>query len=347
MLKLITILFAGLLAAISSPSRAQEADAHSDGFHLVDTWNLGGDGPWDYLKFDAPTHTLYIARLTRIMVVDTSTGKLVKEIPGLLHAHGVALDDKGLFGYITDGGANQVLVFDRHTYEIVARIDAGKNPDSIVFEPTQERLFAFNGYSKSATVIDAKTNKVITTLNLPGRPEFSTTDGTGTVFVNIEEPVFIVRIDAASMKITATWPVPGCLAPSGMAIDAAHDRLFSACDNKKMAVVDAGTGKVIATPQLGEGPDALRFDRAHELIFSSNGESGDLTVVKQVSPTSYSVMQTFKTMPGARTLAYDPTNEHIYVVSAKLGPKRMPSKDNPRGRPAVVPGSFELLVYGH
>jgi YVTN family beta-propeller protein len=204
--------------ASSIVAGAQTQKPAAVGFHLIDTWKLGGDGSWDYLTMDAPNHTLYIARLNRVMVVDTLAGRLIAEIGSLQHAHGIALDLKGQYGYITDGGANCVLVFERTTHKVVATIPAGKNPDSIVFEPTQQGLFVFNGASKNATVIDAISNKVIATVPLPGKPEFSTTNGAGEVFVNIEEPVNIVRLDARSMQPTATWAVAGCEAPTGMAI---------------------------------------------------------------------------------------------------------------------------------
>jgi YVTN family beta-propeller protein len=342
------IVFLWLIFTVGLPitAIAQSLEPAKGQFRLLDTWNLGGDGFWDYLTMDTQNHTLYVARFDRVMVVDTQTRKLVAEISGLQHAHGIALDDKGQYGYITDGGANDVVVFDRMTNQITAKIETGGKPDSIVFEPTQRRVFAFNGYTKNATVIDAGTNHVLATVPLPGAPEFSVVDGFGGVFVNIVDPVRIVRLDAKSMKVAAAWPVDGCESPSGMAIDAVHRRLFAACDNKKMAVVDSENGRLVAAPSIGEGPDAVRFDPADSLVFSSNGESGDMTVISQTSADKYSVIQTVRTQSGGRTLAYDSSNAHIYIVSAKLGAKRAPSKDNPRGRGAVVPGSFSLFVYG-
>ena len=294
---------------------------------------------------DAPNHTLYVARLNRIMVVDTLAGRLIAEIGGLQHAHGIALDLKGQYGYITDGGTNCVFVFERASHKIVATIPAGKNPDSIVFEPTQQRLFVFNGASKNATVIDAVRNKVIATVPLPGKPEFSTTDGAGQVFVNIEEPVNIVRLDARSMQPTATWAVEGCEAPTGMAIDVKYHRLFSACDNKIMFIIDSNNGRMVANTPVGDGPDAVAFDPSSGLIFSSNGESGDLTVTQQISADKYQALQIVKTRLGGRTLAFDESNHSVYIVSSKLGPKPAPSKENPKARPTILPGSFFLLVF--
>jgi YVTN family beta-propeller protein len=315
-------------------------------FKVFNTWKLGGDGSWDYLKVDEAAHLLYIARLNRIMVVDTQTGKLVREIDGLQHAHGVALDDKGQVGYISDGGAGSVLVFDRSTFKVIATIPAGKNPDAVLFEPTQRRVFTFNGASKNATVIDASSNKVLATISMPGKPEFSVTDGTGNVFVNIEDTNQLLQIDAASMKVTATWPLAPCKAPSGLAIDIEHHRLFAVCDNTKMAIVNSQSGKLVAAAPIGEGSDAVAFDSKRGLILSSNGESGNLTILHQDSPDQYTTLQTLNTLPGARTLALNPTTGEIYTVSATLGQRPAPTKDIPNPRPPVVPNSFVVLVIG-
>jgi YVTN family beta-propeller protein len=315
-------------------------------FKVQDSWKLGGDGSWDYLTVDASTHLLYIARLNRIMVVDTQTGKLFTEISGLQHAHGIAFDDSGQVGYITDGGAGSVVVFDRATHKAVATIPAGKNPDAIVFEPTQHRVFAFNGASKDATVIDASSNKVIATLAMPGKPEFSVTDGSGNVFVNIEDTNQVLRVDAAALKITASWSLAPCQAPTGLAIDIARHRLFSVCDNAKMAIVDSESGKLVTTCPIGEGADAVAYDSQRGLVLSSNGETGNLTILHQGSPDNYTAVQTLNTLPGARTLALNSTSGEVYTVSAKLGRSPAPNKQIPKPKPVIVPDSFVVLVIG-
>ena len=309
------------------------------------TWKLGGDGSWDYMAVDFTAHILYIARLNRIMLVDVQSGKLITEITGLDHAHGIAFDDRGKVGYISDGGAGTILVFDRATYKILATIPSGKNPDAVLFEPTQRRVFAFNGGSHDATVIDAGTNSVITKIPLPGRPEFSVTDGAGNVFVNIEDTSVVLRLDAATLKITASWSLAPGETPSGLAIDNAGHRLFSVCDNNKMIVLDSQTGKVLASPAIGEGADAVAFDAANHLVFSSNGESGNMTVVRAVAPSGYDTIQTLSTKLGARTMAVDPSSGTVYTVSAALGPKPAASPSNPKRRPAILPDSFVVLVY--
>jgi YVTN family beta-propeller protein len=319
--------------------------ASESAFKLQNIWKLGGDGSWDYMAVDPAAHILYIARLDRIMLVDIQTGKLITEITGLMHAHGIAFDDQGKFGYISDGGAGKILVFDRASYQILAAIPAGKNPDSVLFEPTLRRLFALNGTSHDATVIDATTNSVITTIPMPGRPEFSVTDGVGNVFVNIEDTSTVLRIDAASLKTTASWSLAPGETPSGLAIDIAGHRLFSVCDNNRLIVLDSNTGKVLASPSIGEGADAVVFDPVRRLVFSSNGESGTMAVVSAAEPDSYRPLQILTTKLGARTMALDPSSGAVYTVSAALGPKPPASAANPKRRPPILPDSFVVMVY--
>jgi YVTN family beta-propeller protein len=313
-------------------------------FRIDSTWRLGGNGSWDYLAVDTNAHLLYIARLNRVMVVDTQTGKLAGEIEGLQHAHGIAFNDQSKVGYISDGGAGTVIIFDRATWKAIAAIPVGKNPDAILFEPTRKLVFVFNGASKNANVIDTASNKVIDTIPMPGKPEFAVTDGAGNVFVNIEDTSQILHIDVATLKVTNSWPLAPCTAPSGLAIDVAHRRLFSVCDNNKMAVVDSTSGKMVATPTIGAGADAVAYDAKHGLVFSSNGESGDLTILQEVAPDRYTTLQTLSTMVGARTLALDSSKDNIYTVTAKLGPKPAATNETPKPRPEIVPDTFVVLV---
>jgi len=313
-------------------------------FVVQDKWKVGGEGGWDYLTADSSAHRLYITHGPRVEVLDSNTGKSIGAITGLKGTHGVALDDAGKLGYISDGGANAVVVFDRQSLQTVATIPAGTNPDGIVFEPITKTVWAFNGRSHNVTVIDTSTGKVIATVDLPGKPEFPVADGAGNLFDNIEDKSEIVRLDAKSPKITATWPLNPCESPSGLAIDREGKHLFAVCDGKKMAVVDFNTGKVIATPAIGERPDAARFDPKSKLAFSSNGE-GTLTVID--TKDGYKVVQTLKTVPGARTMALDTATGKVYVVSAEMGPRPAATAANPRPRPTIVPDSFTVVVIGH
>ena len=242
--------------------------------------------------------------------------------------------------------ANTVRVFDRTTLKVVANIPAEKNPDAILFDPATKRVFAFNGRSQSATAIDTGNNSVLKTIPLPGKPEFAQSDAAGNVYVNIEDKNQIVRIDAHSLKPTATWPIAPCDSPSGLAIDRAHHRLFSVCDNNVMVVVDTRDGKVVATPTIGKGPDATRYDANRHLVFSPNVGDGTLTVIQQKSPNSYVPVETVPTQRGARTMALDASTGTLYLVTAKFGPRPTATAANPRQRPAMVPNSFVVLVVG-
>jgi YVTN family beta-propeller protein len=277
-------------------------------------------------------------------VLDTDSGKVVGSITGLKGTHGVALDDSGKYGYVSDGGANVVVVFDRATLATVASIPAGTNPDGIAFEPVTKTVWAFNGRSSNATVIDTGQRKVLATIPVDGKPEFPVADGKGTVFANIESKNEIVRFDATARKITATWPLANCESPSGLAIDPAGRRLFAVCDGGKMAVVEANSGKTLANPSIGDGPDAARYDSKRKLAFSSNG-GGTLTII-DAGKDSYPVLQNLDTQRGARTMTLDTSTGRIYLATATFGERPAATAENPRPRPAIVPGSFTILVVG-
>ena len=220
------------------------------------------------------------------------------------------------------------------------------NPDAILYEPVGKHIFTFNGKSKDVTVLDAEQLTVIATLPVPDKPEFAVDDGAGQVYVNIEsESGQMVVIDGRTLKIKATWDLPGCPSPSGLAIDKAAHRLFSVCDDKVMAITDAQTGKQVARVAIGEGPDAAAYDATRKLVFSSNG-AGTLTVVKQDSADAYRVAETVKTQRGARTMALDPASGRVYLATADFGPPPAATAEQPHPRPVPVPESFTLLVVG-
>lgn len=310
-------------------------------YHVTAQWKIGGDGFWDYLAVDPMSKLLYVTHGTHVVVMDTTSGQVKADITGLKAIHGVVFDTSGKFGYISDGGANEVAVFDRKSNTILQRVPAGTNPDGMVFEPVTQTVWAFNGRSKNATVIDDATHQVVATVALPGKPEFPVADGKGSIYDNIEDLSQIAHIDAKAHTVLAAWPIAPCQGPSGLAIDRKHARLFAVCDGK-MAVVDANTGKVVANPAIGDGPDAAGFDANHQLAFSSNGE-GTLTVVHEDSPNSYSVLQTLPTKKGARTMALDEASGKVYVVTADFGPRPEATADHPHPRPSLVTGSFVVI----
>ena len=313
-------------------------------YHILDRWKLADAGWWDYLVADPSAHRLYITRGDHLDVVDTNSGKIVGTISGMKGIHGVAFDATGKYGFISDGGANEVVVFNRSTLAKVTAVPTGAGADAIMFEPVTNTVWTWNGHGESATKIDATTFKALATIPLPGKPEFAVADGHGLIYDNIEDKSEIVRIDAKAGKITAEWPLKNCDSPSGLAYDASGKRLFPVCDGKHMGVVDATNGKTIATASIGDGPDAARWSAKHKLAFASCGE-GVLSVVDGSTP-AYKTVQTLPTERGARTMEYDATNDRIYLVTAEFGPRPAPTPENPHARPPMIPGSFTVIVVG-
>jgi DNA-binding beta-propeller fold protein YncE len=310
-------------------------------------WKLGGAGGWDYLTLDSSGARLFLSRATRVDVVDTRTGKIIGSIDNTNGVHGIALADDLARGYTSNGKADSVTVFDLNTLKTIKEVPvSGHNPDAILYDPVGKHVFTFNGHSKDATVLDASTLALIVTLPLPDKPEFAVTDDEGSVYVNIEsKPGQIVVIDSRKLAVKATWVLPGCASPTGLAIDKAHHRLFSVCDGNVMAVTDAKTGKQAATVTIGTGPDAAAFDAQRHLVLSSNGE-GTLSVIHQESADRYRVVHTIQTKRGARTMALDPASGKVYLVTADLDPPSAPSPEQPHPRPAPKSDTFTVLVVG-
>lgn len=319
--------------------------AQAPGYKPAGSIQIGGTGGWDYLTADAANHRLYVSHATQVEVVDLDSGKPVGKITGLMGVHGIALANDLGVGFISDGRANQVVEFSLADLTVQKNIKAGTNPDGIVFDSVSKRVFAFNGRSHDATVINAADGALAGTVKLDGKPEFPVSDGTGNIFVNIEDKSEIVKIDSKTLAVEATWPLAPCESPSGLAIDKTNRRLFSVCDNKVMAVTDADSGKVVATPAIGEGPDAAAYDPETHLAFSSNGESGTLTVIRRTGKDRYSVAETVKTATGARTMALDEKTHKLYLPAAHYGPAPAASATNQHPRPAILPDTFQVLVF--
>jgi YVTN family beta-propeller protein len=332
-----------LMLALALPLAAHAADAPK--YHILRHMAVGGDGGWDYLTFDPTGHRLFIARSTRVMVVDLAAGQLAAEIVNTPGVHGVALVPDAGQGYASNGRENTVTVFDLKDLHETARIKVGDTPDAIVYDPFSKRVFTFNAKSKDTTAIDVATGKVAGTIPLGGKPEFSVSDGKGHMYVNNEDKSEIVEFDPQALKETHRWKLTGCESPSGLAMDRKNRRLFAGCDNKKMAVMNADSGAVIATLPIGDGVDANAFDPETMLAFSSNGE-GNLTVVREDSPDKFTVVETVPTAKGARTMALDPETHKVYVVTAKFGPAPAPTADAPHPRPSILPNSFEVIELG-
>ncbi len=307
---------------------------------------LPGAGGWDYLALEASGARLFVSRGDRVDVIETVTGKLAGSIPNTAGVHGIVFAPALKRGFTSNGRGNSVSVFELDTLKFIQEVPvSGKKPDAILFEPRHNYVITANGESSNLSVLDAATLQAVATIPLPGPPEFMATDATGVVYVNIEtEPGKLVAVDVKSLAVKATWPLTDCANPTGLALDAAHHRLFSVCENQVMAVTDALSGKQVARIVIGRGPDAAAFDSDLGMVFSSNGLDGTLTVIHQETPDEYKVFATVTTQVSARTMALDPASHKIYLAAAKLGETPPATEERPHPRPAIVPGSFTILV---
>ncbi|HLV87221.1 MAG TPA: hypothetical protein VKV39_09620 [Candidatus Sulfotelmatobacter sp.] len=317
--------------------------AAAPGYHITNTYKLGGEGGWDYLTTDPDARRIYISRATHVMVIDADSGKSVGDIPDTPGVHGIALAPELGRGFTSNGREGTVSIFDIKTLATSNKVKVGENPDAILYDPATKRVFTFNGRSQDSTAIDASNGQVLGTIKLDGKPEFAASDAKGEVFVNIEDKSELVAIDPNKLELKAKWPLAPCTEPSGLSIDRKNRRLFVGCDNKMMAVVDADSGKVLATPAIGEGVDATAFDPGTGLAFASCGE-GVLTVVREDSPDKFSVAESIPTQQGARTMALDTKTHNVLTVTAKFGPPPAATADNPHPRRSILPDSFVAIV---
>lgn len=323
------------------------AAPQTGGYHFLKKMVIGGEGGWDYLALEAGSRLLYVSHGSAFEVVNVDTGAKLDPIPNLKGVHGVAFaPDRGR-GYISNGRGNSVTVFDLKTRAVIEEVSVtpGQNPDAIMYDAFSGRVFTFNGRTANATAIDAATDKVVGTVDIGGKPEFAVTDGKGLIFVNNEDKSEIVSFDAKTLEVKKRWSIAPGEGPSGLAIDLKNKRLFSVCD-KVMVVSDFENGKVVATVEIGPGPDAVRYDPGTGLVFASCGGNGTLAVIRQESADKYSLLETVPTARGGRTMEIDPKTHNVFVVVAEYGPAPAPTKEQPKPRPSVVPNSFQVLVLG-
>jgi DNA-binding beta-propeller fold protein YncE len=277
------------------------------------------------------------------MVVDEATGKLIGEVTGIHGAHGTAIAIGTGHGFATSGEDSSVVMFDLRTLKPLGRIHAAEDADAVIFDPVSKRVFTFNGDAHSSTVVDPVAGKLITNIDLGGKPEYGVSAGDGKVYANLTDNGEVVEIDAKTLKVTKRWPTAPCKNPVSMAIDVQHERLFSGCRSGVMAISDYRAGKVVATVPIGTGVDGAGFDPATADAFASNAD-GTLTVIHEDTPDTYHVAQTVKTMEFSRNMAVDPTTHTIYLAGAKFEQPPASSAGTARRRPPMVPGSFVVLV---
>ncbi len=333
----------GILVATALATGARAAEAPQTAYHISKTVALGAPDRWDYLTFDADSGRLYIAHGDRVTVVDGRSGAILGNVEGLPGGtHGIVILPGLGRGYTDDGNAGIAASFDLKSLQIVSRIKAEDDADGMTFDRTSNHVFVVDGDSGKLTVIDPTKDAAVATVDVGGGLEFAVAGDNGKVYVNGAEKQEIVRIDTATNKVDARWPIPSCTSPHGLAIDTASHRLFSSCENKILLAVDADSGKVLATLPIGAGTDAAVFDPARKLVFSSNRD-GTLSLIAEKSPNDFEPLPSVPTAYGARTMALDPASGRIFLVTADFtdNPKADPS--DPRHRKLVTPGTAKLL----
>lgn len=305
---------------------------------------IGGEGGWDILTIEA--NRLYLSHATKVVVVDLEKNAVVGEIADTPGVHGFVAIPELKRGFSSNGKENKSSVVDLTTLKTISKIDTGESPDAIVYEPKHHEVYVFNHRGNSATVIDAKEAKVIATIPLDGNPEFAVVDpDTGRIYINIEDKSEVDVIDTTKHEVVARWPLAPGEEPTGIALDSKNRRLFAACHNKMMAMVDTESGKVVATVPIGAGADGCAFDDKAQLAFASCGD-GTTTIAKEDSPDKLTVVQTLQTERGARTMEIDPKTHRIYLPTAQFQAPPSPSPGASPARPTIVPNTLKLLVYG-
>jgi YVTN family beta-propeller protein len=321
------------------------------GYHLIKKVPFGaapgGSEYFDYVTFDAASRRVYLSHGTEFIVVDADAGTTVGTISGLKKGHGVALVPELNRGFISDGGAAQIVIFDLKTLKIISRIKGEDDADSIIYDPASKHVFVFNGTPKSATVIDPAKGTVIATIPLGGAPEQAVADGKGMIYDNLEDTNEVIAIDSRALQIKSRWPVAPAGQPVSMTMDRQHRRLFIGGRNSKLLVVmDADSGKIIGQPfPIGDRVDANVYDPETRLIAASTRE-GTLHIIHEDSPDKYSLVETVKTEFGAKTMGLDPKTHNLYLTTSDFGPAPAPTAQQPHPQPVATPGTFHLLIYG-
>ncbi|MEI8202651.1 MAG: YncE family protein [Bacteroidota bacterium] len=305
-------------------------------YSIVNKIHLTGDGSWDYLSLDSKGH-LYVSHSNMVQVVDTKDGKLIGTIENLNGVHGIAIAESLNKGFISSGKDSMVAVFDLNTFKLIEKVRVtGANPDAILYDSFSNKVFVFNGRTANATVLDAFTNKVVATIALEGKPEFSVSDKKGKVYVNIEDKSKICCINSKELKVEKTWSIAPGEEPSGLAADFQNQKLFMVCDNNKMIVFDLASEKVIENLKIGSRTDGAAFDEGLKRVYSSNGD-GTLTVVEETG-NKFKVLESFPTQIGARTICVDSKTHHLFLPTAEFEPLADGEK-----RPKMKPGTFIIL----
>ncbi len=310
------------------------------GFHIIHTFHIASSGGWDYIEVGPVNDWLYVSHGTQVNVLNKKTGDSVGVIENTTGVHGIAFDVANGKGFTSNGRLNTVTVFDMKTNKVLAQVATGSNPDAIFYESFSKKIITCNGRGKNLSVIDPLQHKVVDSVDVGGKPETAVSNGLGKMYVNIEDKNEILEIDTKTFKVLYRWSIAPADGPTGLAIDKITNRLFAGCD-KKLVVMDAGTGKVIDTLPIGNGCDGVAFDPSLKNIYTSNGE-GTITVIHEDNANKFTVVETIETKRGARTIALDKATHFIYLPTAEFEA----ADPNQKGRPKMKPGTFQVLAVG-
>ena len=319
-----------VLAVLSVVSLAAPPVGHAQTFK-VEKFDIKGDGGTDYVAVEAATGRVFVSRSTHMMVVEGATGKVLGDIPNTPGVHGAGLVTKAGHGFTTNSGDQTVTMFDLKTLAVIKQIKVGPGLDGIMYDEADDKIILTN-HSRpigTLTAIDPNSGDIVATVELEDTaPEGAAADGKGHIFVNNEGKNTIQVIDVKTWKATASWPLAPCEGPTGIAYDKPSNRIFSGCSGTSV-VLDASTGKVVASIKNGTRVDALGWDPAKKLIFIPNGGEGNVTVVHQDSADKYTVVATVDTFRGAKTICVDPTTHNVYLFQPERGPAPAPPADAP------------------
>jgi DNA-binding beta-propeller fold protein YncE len=324
------------LSFLAAPARA--------GYHITTKIHVGGEGSWDYLDPDPVGRRLYVTHENHVVVIDMDTLKVVGDVPDCPGMGGVAIAREFNRGFTANGGDDTVTVFALDTLKPVAKLKAtGKRPNQIIYEPATKRVFTFNSTGRNVTAFDAKTGEMLGTIEVDGRTEFAAFDGKGMIYDSLQDKATVIAIDARTLKVTATYPLSPHAQPAGTVMDPETRRIFVGCRSKSFLVLDADTGKILATFPIGERNDAAKFDPGLKLAFASQGD-GTVAVLHEDSADKFTWVETAKTEFGARTMAVDPKTHRLFLPSCDWGPKPPATKENPNPRQPMVRDSFRVIV---
>ncbi|MGZ3938326.1 MAG: YncE family protein [Flavisolibacter sp.] len=309
--------------------------AQNKDYKIAKTYSITSSGGWDYIAVNEGK--LYVSHGTQVNILDELTGDSLGFVPNTQGVHGIAFDNELGRGYTSNGRLNNVTVFDLKTNAIITQVPTGENPDAIMYEPHSKTIITCNGRSKNLSVIDPQTNTVLATIDVGGKPETAVSDAKGKLFVNLEDKNEIAVVDLKNHAVSNHWPL-GAEGPTGLAYDPATNRLFAGCD-KYLVVVNPENGTVVDKLEIGNGCDGVAFDPGNKVIFTSNGQSGNITAIKELNADKYSVLGNYATKRGARTIAINAKTGTLFLPTADFDLNNMQN-----GRPRMIPGTFQILV---